>query len=253
MPELDISNEKAVHNLAVTNRVERSNERKKGGRLIYLAIAGAAIIVVLIVIWAAKGRPSIVLKPATNADTKKQAVSLFNKGNFQKAIPKLKVYVDEHPSDAGARTVLAQSYWLNGKNKQALDQYLEIIKIKPDDADTLYRLGILYGLLKQNDKSIGSLEKAVKVNPRLAVFQAELAKAYARTGKYDQAVNHWQKALELTPESNATYRAGVLAEIGNDYVLKGDNAKAREAYTQGLTIEPGNAYLKSQLQKLGGK
>ena len=243
---------KKVLTLAKEKRSERVSERKKRKSTIYFIIAGI-LVLALIIFLLTRGQSKSLIKPAATVKTKNQAVELFNKGDFKKAIPQLKVYVDEHPDDTGARTVLAQSYWLNGKNKEALAQYLEIIKIKPNDADTLYRLGILYGLLQQNNKAIGSLEKATKINPRLAVFQAELAKAYARGGKYDLAIGRWNKAMALTPASNKSYRANVFAEIGNLYVVRKDKAKAKEAYQQGLAIEPENTYLKSQLGKLGGK
>lgn len=235
--------------MADVKRVDRVETRKQSKRFVYLLVI-SVVAVALILIWQFRSGPSVKTKSTATVATKKQAIALFNKGDFKKAIPKLKVYVDGHPGDTDARSVLAQSYWLDGKNKSALGQYLVIIKIKPNDAATHYRLGILYGLLKEDKKAISSLKEAARINPQLAVFQAELAKAYARGGNYDKAIGSWRQAFTLTPVGNAAYRAGIYAEIGNIYVLKHDVAKARNYYGEGLKLDGDNKYLKSQLDKV---
>ncbi len=249
MSDIYLTAAKAVFSVADIKRADRMEARKKTKQFIYLIII-IILVVAFILFWFLRSGQSTKTKSTVTVETKNKAVALFNKGDFKKAIPKLKVYVNEHPGDIKARSILAQSYWLDGNNKVALNQYLMIIKIKPDDADTYYRLGILYGSLKENKRSISSLKEAVRINPKLAVFQAELAKAYARSGKYDQAINGWRRALDLTPESNSSYRAGIYAEIGNLYLLKNDSGNAGSAYEEGLKIDGNNEYLKSQLNKV---
>lgn len=219
-------------------------------RITYIGVVILILIVITIII-AVLGRTNEKKRPAATTATKDEAVASFNKGDFKKAIPKLKVYVSDHPGDFEARSVLAQSYWLDGRLKIAIGQYLKLNKARPKDADVLYRMGILYGQLKAEKKAVESLEKATKLRADQPVFLSELAKAYTRMSRYDRAVASWRRVLALTPENNVTLRANIFAEIGNVYVLKKDKVKAREAYNQGLAIEPQNEYLKKQLEMVG--
>jgi len=249
MSNIYLTEKRAVLSVAEAKKANRAENRKSTKRLLYPIILIAAGIA-LILIWQFKGGQSTKTKSSVTSATKKQAIALFNEGNFKKAIPKLQVYVAGHPNDVKSHSVLAQSYWLAGNTNAALSQYLEIVKIQPNDADTRYRLGILYGLLKENKKSINNLKAAARINPKLAVFRAELAKAYARSGKYGQAIKSWRRALDLTPAGNSLYRAGIYTEIGNIYLLKKDKANAKSAYEEGLKIDAGNKYLQSQLEKV---
>lgn len=248
MTDIDIMSKQSVSVAEATKTKDK--ERKKIQTLLYVAILVGVVLMILFSLWVSFGGDKGQDKTTTVA-TKREATTLFNEGNYKEAIPKLKVYVEEHPDDAEARAVLGQSYWLDGETDAALKQFQALLQVKPDDADTLYRLGILHGTLNNIDQSVKSLEKAVKIKPDQASYWAELAKAYTRVGKYDEAVDGWKKAFDLTLATNTSYRAGIMAEIGNVYLIKKENDKAVAAFNEGLAIDPDNALLKSQLVKLG--
>jgi len=249
MSEIDISSE-SLADISEAKEDVSSSIKKRLPQIIGIVILVVIIATILLLTIGRNGDSTSEL--TTDASTLIEAEELFNRGNFKEAIPKLEVYVEEYPKDAEARSLYSQALWLKGDSKEAINQFKLVLKDVPDNVDTLYRLGILYAQVGKDNESLESLKKAVVINPDQASSQAELAKAYTRVNKYDEAIVSWRKAFNLSSPTNISYKASIMAEIGNTYLLKKDDENAKKAYQEGLSIEPENQFLKSQLSNLNG-
>ncbi len=245
---------KPVEEVNSPKRSERKKYSNKRSRdlvipvgVVMFVVVATALAVILFSNSSKKAKPKSTAKPSQ----KLEGIKLYNQGKVKEALPKLEAYVSGHPKDIEARDKLASSYWLTGKSKKALAEYLKILKLKPGDADTMYRLGILYRQLNDTKKVGFYLKKAVKEKPEVAIYRSELAKWYSSQRKYDKAIEQWNKVLELGPDNNV-YKANVYAELGDTYLLNNDVDQAREAFKKGLSLDSENQHLKTQLQKIGG-
>ncbi len=249
MAEADVTSRK-VTRISKAGKDTENNIKK---RLPQIAAVVALATIVAAILWLTLGRSGDgKVKLTTDASTVIEAEELFNRGNFKEAIPKLEVYVEEHPKDAEARSLFGQALWLKGNSEEAIDQFKAVLKETPDDVDTLYRLGVLYGQVGSDKESVDSLRTAVDIDPGQASSWAELAKAYTRVNKYDEAIDSWRRAFDLAAATNTSYKASIMAEIGNTFLIKKDEASAKNAYQEGLSIEPKNEFLKGQLSGLNG-
>ncbi len=231
----------------------RRNQRVKSRNLVFAAaivaiIAAAAVLTVSIFLWP-KGEPEQANVPESSATAKSQVTSLYEQGEFEKALPDLESLVEDDPDDVEARSMLASAYMLQGDAQKARAQYSKILKIDPNHADSRYRLGILYRQQGRFDEAVRELEGAVKIRPESPLFLSELAKAYVKGGRVSDAIASWQTALTHYPAESSA-RVGLYIEIGDAYVLLDKPQQARAAYASGLEIDADNDHLKSRLNDL---
>jgi len=219
------------------SRVNASERRPA----LWLLISAVVLFVVLGAVLLARMKGAGPTVPAATKATKQEATSLYNKGDFKKALPKFSAYVQGHPTDSGSRSMLASSYWLSGKPNQALSEFLLLLKDKPKDAETLYKVGILYQQMQKPALSTSYLRKAVAANSKTPLFRVELAKA----------LTQWKQAIALSP-ANQKYQSLIYAQLGDTYSLSKDKPKAKDSYGKALELDADNGYAQEQLKKLGG-
>jgi Flp pilus assembly protein TadD len=143
------------------------------------------------------------------------------------------------------------------------------------------------GLASQEDPpTTGSVQTAAYTPPSPAAKASpakdddvSLGKTYFRNGNFSLAERHFRRAVELHPRDleswiglaacydrqrrfdladraydQATKIAGPTAEIlnnrGYSYMLRGDQRRARETLLEAQTRDPGNAYVKNNLELL---
>ena len=229
------------------SRVNASERRPA----LWLLISAVVLFVVLGAVLLARMKGAGPTVPAATKATKQEATSLYNKGDFKKALPKFSAYVQGHPTDSGSRSMLASSYWLSGKPNQALSEFLLLLKDKPKDAETLYKVGILYQQMQKPALSTSYLRKAVAANSKTPLFRVELAKALTREKQYAAAVTQWKQAIALSP-ANQKYQSLIYAQLGDTYSLSKDKPKAKDSYGKALELDADNGYAQEQLKKLGG-
>lgn len=73
------------------------------------------------------------------------------------------------PDDTGYLTILAESYMLQGKDKEALEVYARILETAPADFDTLVALGSYWLDAGDNEKAREYLARAAEINPTPAL------------------------------------------------------------------------------------
>jgi Flp pilus assembly protein TadD len=117
-------------------------------------------------------------------------------------------------------------------------------KASPDKDDDV-SLGKTY--FRAGDFSLAErhFRRAVELHPRDLESWIGLAASYDRQRRFDLADRAYEQATKI---------AGLTAEIlnnrGYSYMLRGDQRRARETLLEAQARDPGNAYVKSNLELL---
>jgi len=172
-----------------------------------------------------------------------------SEGDFSDAETALADVVATEPENTEARKSLALALSAQGKNEEAIEQYLAVLGTEPDDHVALYRLALLERLTGLPDDAVGHLEQAVALNPDDS-YVDELARTYMQLGDYQKAADTW--APLIAEEDRAPESAVELLKLQAEALrLAGDIDGARGALEQALAIAPDNSDIKVRLEVLG--
>jgi tetratricopeptide (TPR) repeat protein len=217
--------------------------------------AGALALALLVSVLVA-GCDTVTGKTETSTGSKvdvsadlQAGVDAYNEGDFSDAESALADVVATDPENTEARKSLALALSAQGKNDEAIEQYLAVLEIEPDDHVVLYRLALIERPTGLLDDAVGHLEKAVELNPDDS-YVDELARTYMQLKEYQKAADTWGSLTAV--ESRAPESAVALLKLQAEALrLAGDIDGARTALTQALELAPEDADLKAQLEALG--
>jgi len=230
----------------------RHSQRAKSSKSLIigiLAVIGVAIAVAAAVLLLPDSGTSRRTAGRAGDVSKAQVKEIYERGGYKEALPELTKLVKDDPLDTEVREMLASALMLSGDVEAALKQYRRIIKQDPNDSDSRYRLGILLAQQGKTDDALAELKKASQLRSDSPLFLSELAKLYAKKGRYGEAIENWSQALKEYPQGDPA-RTSIFAQIGDAYMQMKEIEKAREAYENGLEIDPRNSYLQSRLEKI---
>ena len=143
-----------------------------------------------------------------------EALALFQRGEFQKALPKFFALLDQNP----------------------------------DDPEFWYYVGSSYTAIGFSGMAVGCLEHAAALKPNFYEALYNLGIANRRLMRFEDAEAAWMMCLEATgPSRNNVEDAGLWAMIGALHVNTGDPEKGMPAYRKGLELDPDNALVKANL------
>ncbi|MGE8272869.1 MULTISPECIES: polysaccharide deacetylase family protein [Stenotrophomonas] len=101
---------------------------------------------------------------------------------------------------------------------------------------------------KQYDEAVAQFTEALKLRPDFAQAANNLGFVYYRQQRYAEAARWLENTLKIDPS-----RAVAYLNLGDAYFNAGDKAKAKQAYTTYLALQPqgsGAAQARAQLEKL---
>ncbi|MEG2803978.1 polysaccharide deacetylase family protein [Stenotrophomonas sp.] len=101
---------------------------------------------------------------------------------------------------------------------------------------------------KRYDEAVAQFTEALKLRPDFAQAANNLGFVYYRQQRYAEAARWLENTLKIDPS-----RAVAHLNLGDAYAYAGDKAKARQAYTTYLALQPqgsGAAQARAQLEKL---
>lgn len=152
-------------------------------------------------------------------------LSAFNAADMTAAIKHFKSLVDVQWKDPKAASFLAESYFLNGQQDEAMATMDEALTVFPDDKDTYVCAASIYLRSGNNEKSANVMNAALIKWGDEPTFQRFLGISYQNEGKEAEAEAAFMKALELKPDF-----LEVFIDLGSLYVSKGNrlNTEANE-------------------------
>jgi Tfp pilus assembly protein PilF len=144
---------------------------------------------------------------------------------------------------------LANNLTAKGQTDEAINQYLEVIRLKPDYAEAYNNLGnALFGQ-GQTAAAIRQYLEVIRLKPDYAEAYNNLGTAFLRQGQIAEAVNQYQQAIRLKPDFvEAHYN------LGNALSMKGRIDEAINQYRETIRLKPDYAEAHNNLgTALGGK
>lgn len=123
-----------------------------------------------------------------------------------------------------------------GKNDEALAEFLRAQELGSQDSALLENLGSVYTTLRQFDRGIETYQKILAQNARNTKILARMGELYYNKGDFDSALDAFRKVTDLEPVSENARIA--FLNIGNilDEAQRFDEAIA--AYEKALAINP---------------
>jgi tetratricopeptide (TPR) repeat protein len=116
---------------------------------------------------------------ANDKELLKQGLELYDKGNYEQAIPTLNQYLTNHPQNYSATCLLGMALCKHGDIKEAIKVFNFATDVDPYRSDAFGCLGEIYATLKQYDAAIKCYDKILTL-PKL---KAEDKKYYSNLKK----------------------------------------------------------------------
>ncbi len=159
--------------------------------------------------------------------------SLLGQGKWDEARRQLEAALSLSPAYIDPLNQIV-SLELSRKNPDAaIARIQKQIEEAPDSGAHQQLLGIVYHQKGDQDAAESTFLKAVDLDPSLANSYAHLADIYVESGRIDQAIAQTDEALGTDPDNQ-----GLLMLAGRLHQIKGDNAKAIQAYEKLLILNP---------------
>jgi tetratricopeptide (TPR) repeat protein len=122
-----------------------------------------------------------------------------------------------------------------GRYEEAEKYFAKSLDLSPNFHEAMNYLGYMWAERGVNlEKARQLIEKAVQGEPKNAAFLDSLAWVLFQLAQPQAALEQIQKAVSLLEEPDAT----VFDHLGDIYLALGEKAKAREAWTRSVAIEP---------------
>ncbi len=123
----------------------------------------------------------------------------------------LRAAINADPKNHEARVQLGNLYFDAERYEDAMQWYIEALKLEPKDADVSTDLGVSYYYLNQADRALKQFDYSLSINPKhgKTVLNQGIVLAF---GKQDleAAAASWRRVIEIapgTPEAEAARRA----------------------------------------------
>ncbi len=136
-----------------------------------------------------------------------QAILHGDRAEYEECYADLHKAIKLSPSDPFAYSVLARTLMYQGKNKQAIEVWRELLKLKPHDGSVHYTLGALLLAEKQYSQAAPELEAAVTAGTGSSGTELKLARAYMGMGDAAKAAGAYKKAAAADPSPRVWERA----------------------------------------------
>lgn len=209
-------------------------------------------------------------------DERRRAFELFDKAQYQEALPLLERLSAANPSDGAIAVRLGFSIFANSKTikdaearrkervraRAALvrakelgvrDELMEALlgALPPDggeresesfstnkEADESMRAGEAAFVRGETEQAVAAYERALKFDPKLYEAPLFAGDAYFKNKQWDKAVEWYARAVRINPERETAYRYW-----GNALMLAGQTDGARDKYVEAIIADPYNGYV----------
>jgi|GEM_PF-1411771 len=155
---------------------------------------------------------------------------------IQSGIPPENVSMDE------VKKLMAETYLMQGKVKEAFAELIEIFKMNPENPAVLFDLAKIYAGQRLTGRAIRLLDKCLRLNPNDYMINYYLGVSYLDFGDPDKAMEFLEKTARLRFYDNGrvNYYLGVL------YFAKRQFNIAIQHFNQVLKLRPNDNRILSE-------
>ena len=129
------------------------------------------------------------------------------------------------------------AYLTLGKNRRAIEDYDQALRLDPGFANAYVGRGEAYRRLGEHRRAIEDYDQVVRLKPGLAIAYYNRGIAYRNLGEHARAIEDYDEALRLDPDDAAAYN-----NRGYAYAALGEHRRAIEDYDEALRLDPNLAY-----------
>ena len=146
-------------------------------------------------------------------------------------------------------------YVKQGRYQSAIEDFKEAIRLKPDFADGYHNLGIIHIKLGLYQNALDYFSKAIRLRPDDSSYYSDRGIAYANLGQYRLAIDDYNLAIRLKPDYADAYN-----NRGGAYFKLGQYQSAVKDFNEAIRLKPdyadaynnrGGAYFNLGNQKPG--
>jgi tetratricopeptide (TPR) repeat protein len=149
------------------------------------------------------------------------------------------------PKSVPAMMLVAKSYAAAGRDKEALEEYQEALKIAPNQLGIHLAIGQIYEDDLQWTAAGEEFKKELDLDPANAMALAHLGHALTEAREPDEAIPVLEKLLKTNSTDGRAY-----ADLGKDWEGEGQREKAIEAYERAMVFDPTQVNLHYKLFQL---
>ena len=194
---------------------------------------------------------SEVLALAVNlAACEERAERHLDAGEYDQAIPDLKIILELQPNDPDIHAALGQSYRKSGQPQLAITHFTRALTLKDDMAIAHFALASVYIEQGRIDDARGHLRKTLTHAPEHTRARVLLGESLRRQGNVDEAIAEFEQAAKLGKLGSQAhlYWGTALASLGNVEQAADHYKKATQ-----LSPDDANAHfsLGALLERLG--
>jgi tetratricopeptide (TPR) repeat protein len=145
---------------------------------------------------------------------------------------------------SGPNALLDQANRLSRAERwdQAVQLYLQALRVDPSNATIQNNLGYAEAMLGNLPEAVEAFMQAVKLEPKYAACRYNLGNVYLKLNKVDPAIEQLSKAIELKPDY-----AEAHSDLGNAFAEKGLYSRAISELNRALLSKPDFAAAENNL------
>lgn len=155
----------------------------------------------------------------------------FNSGKNSNARKRLVKYVTKFPNSYYAHRLLAKIYESEGKDEEAIDEYVRAVELNKKDYDSYYEISFLLNKIGKIDESEEMLKNLLGKKPDYFKASILLGNILYDKEQFKKAVNVYLDALKYNPEIYELYYG-----LGMSYTRLNDFQIALEYYRRAAVI-----------------
>ena len=140
-----------------------------------------------------------------------------------------KVTINNYGAHNNIGTALARQ----GRTEDAVDHYLQALRIKPDYLKAHFNLAFALEKQDRTNESIAHYLEALRIKPDYVEAHYNLGSVFYKQGHLKEAVVHYLEALRIQPDY-----AEAHSNLGNAFYKQGRINEAIEHYLEALRIKP---------------
>ncbi len=157
-------------------------------------------------------------------------------GARKKAYHCLKNGVEKHPLDIDLLYAMADYYFEESRQGQALETYQQIIDIDAEEVEAYVCKSMVHLSLDEIEKAVVLCQAALKIQPDQSFALNALGDIHAQQGQFDVAIDLYRQAAELDPEDSQP-----LLNLADALYEDGKLEEAEKCCLKGLELDPGAA------------
>ena len=159
------------------------------------------------------------------------AKKYMNVGDIDKSKEYVFAIINKYPQSYLGHKMLANIYEKEGKNSNAIDEYIRVTEINNKDLNMNYNIANLLNKEGKNDEAVQVLQDILKKQPEMYNATELLGEILFSQERYKEAITVYMSALKYNPANyDLYYNLGMTCTMLNDF------QRAKEFYDKAAQI-----------------